>query len=371
MRIATSARPLAHNAGIGRYARGLVEAMLKVAPQNQYLFFTNKQAPLPHGLGMARPRIVDKLTPGRIEWEQIVLPAKIALSRADIYFSADFTTPLFCPAPTVVTCHDLFFLTHPKNSSWRARLLYNTFAPPSLKRAGAVITMSSYYQSRISEAYGIDKAKIFVIPGAVSPIFKRLDERESFDYVGRKFGLFDPYVLSVATFEKRKNLGTLIEAFGLLKKNYKGRISLALVGKAGNAESQMADAREKLGEHAQDVRVLGRVSDDDLVRLYAGATVYAMPSTDEGFGLPLLEAMACGTSVIASNASAIPETVGDAALLCDPMDAEAFAHAIGSLLENKNLRADLVERGLKRASCYTYENSAKSHLEVFDYVINL
>lgn len=369
MRIAISARPLAHNAGIGRHARGIVEALLKTSPQNQYKFFTNKTAVLPNEMGTVRPKVVDKIIPGRVGWEQTVLPMRIALSGTDLYFSADFTTPVFSPVPTVVMCHDLFFLTHPQNSSWRARFLYNSFVPPSLRKSGAVVTMSTYYQNKISEAYGIDRRKIFIIPGAVSPIFKHLDEQESRDYVGRKFGLFDPYILSVATFEKRKNLGTLIEAFGLLKEKYKGRVSLALVGKAGNADSQMADAKEKLGEHAQDVRVLGRVSDDDLVRLYCGATIYSMPSTDEGFGLPVLEAMACGTPVVASRASAIPEVAGDAAILCDPTEPDQFADAIKSILENNNLYGDLVTRGLQRASNYTYENSAKLLLDVFDYVM--
>ena len=131
----------------------------------------------------------------------------------------------------------------------------------------------------------------------------------------------------------------------------------------------MADAREKLGEHAHDVRVLGRVNDEDLVRLYCGASVYAMPSMDEGFGIPLLEAMACGTSVVASHASAIPEVAGDAALLCDPTDPAQFAEAICSLLEDDNLREDMVQRGLERASQYTYENSAKLLLDVFSSVV--
>jgi glycosyltransferase involved in cell wall biosynthesis len=269
----------------------------------------------------------------------------------------------------VVTIHDISFEHYPQFFSPRDRLILKTLVPLSARRAAHILTVSQHAKREIVERYGLSPDKITVTYEAAGEQFRPIADPASLQVVRAKYGIGDsPFALALGNLQPRKNIARLVEAFA----QYRSPLptSLVVAGKAQWRESEVFRAVQRAGL-AGRVIFPGYVDDADLPALYSAATVFVYPSLYEGFGLPPLEAMACGTPVISSNAASLPEVVGDAALLIDPNDTAALAQALHTVLAEPALHADLRRRGFDRAAQFSWQRCAAETLAVYRQVCSM
>lgn len=276
-----------------------------------------------------------------------------------------YTGPLDCPAPIVVTVHDVSFLEHPEFFPWwRARQLRLTVRR-TVARAAHVLTGSEFSARAIARHYRDCAPEITVIPHAASSLFRPVARETALARVRRRFGLEPPFVLAVGDLQPRKNQLGLVEAFaGLLRELPESGLRLVLAGKLTRYAARVRAAAQRLGV-AERTHLLGYVSDEDLLHLYNACDLFVFPSWYEGFGIPLLEAMACGAPVVCSNRSALPEVADAAALFFDPADTAQMVRAMRDVLVEDELRARLKRLGMQRASQYTWQQTAEQTLRVY------
>ena len=272
-----------------------------------------------------------------------------------------YVAPPVVSCPTVVSVHDLSYLAYPQSVSPRVRLMLSTLVPMSVRRAARVIAISAFTRQDLVTRYGIAEEKISVIHLAAGPAFRVLDDARH-----RRLpeGVGEPYVLAVGNLEPRKNLARLIEAFAAIASEPGITAKLVLVGKSKGQDASLARLVEQRGLRERVV-FTGFVEEDQLVLLYNRAALFIYPSLYEGFGLPPLEAMACGCPVVASNVTAIPEVLGDAALLVDPTSVSAMAEATRDVLKRDELARDLRARGLRQVERYSWAHAAQQTREVY------
>ncbi len=280
-----------------------------------------------------------------------------------------YNAPPLSPCPTVVTIHDISFEHYPQFFSPRDRLILKTLVPLSARRAAHVLTVSQHAKREIVERYGLSPDKVTVTYEAAGEQFRPIGDPASLQAVRAKYAIPDgPFVLALGNLQPRKNIARLVEAFAAVSRNdisSRNVISyLVIAGKAQWRESEVHQAVQRAGLTGR-VLFPGYVDDADLPALYSAATVFVYPSLYEGFGLPPLEAMACGTPVISTNAASLPEVVGDAALLVEPTDTGALAQALHDVLTQPALVADLRQRGLRRAAQFSWDRCAAETLAVY------
>jgi glycosyltransferase involved in cell wall biosynthesis len=301
---------------------------------------------------------------------RVPLPATLFSGKADIYHGPDFVLPpLGKHIRKIVTIHDLAFLEHPEYAVPSLAAYLREVVPAAVAAADVVATVSEEVSRTLIQHFQTPREKLTVIPNGVGAHFRRITDPILLDATRHKFGLKHPLVLGVGTLEPRKNHIGLIKAFYQAHKKKSGPAMLAIAGGQGwlYEETQQLVEELKLERH---VRFLGRVTDLELVTLYSMADVFAFPSFFEGFGIPPLEAMACGAPVITSNTSALPEVVDDAAIQVDPGDISALAEAITRLLEDEHLREELRQKGYQRVQQYTWATSARKMLAVYKSLYN-
>jgi alpha-1,3-rhamnosyl/mannosyltransferase len=285
----------------------------------------------------------------------------------DLYHEPNFL-PYRFDGPTVVTVHDLSWMHFPETQApERVREMQWLF-PQTLKRASHFITVSEFGRRDMIDTLGIDPGRITAVPNGVSRNFAPRDAATCADALARYGLAYGQYVLCVGTLEPRKNLELALRAHARLPLSLQQDLPLAIVGMKGWRTSSLERALAPRVE-AGAVRPLGYVDDADLPCLYAGALALVYPSIYEGFGLPPLEAMACGTPVIVSNRSSIPEVVDGAGILIEPEDEAAITEALMRLRDDSSWRADLVARGLARASEFSWERSALETLAVYRHAL--
>lgn len=286
-------------------------------------------------------------------WEQSILPARVG---RNLLWSPCNTGPL-AVAKQVVTIHDCAFYDQPEGFSRKFAAWYHWLVPRLARRIRRIITVSKFSRDRLLEYCGVAPEKVVVIPHGVNGRFRpsRPDEIAS---VRAQLGLPERYVLHVGCLAPRKNLRRLLDAWNTISRTHSDT-SLVLVGASHRVVRDVG-----LADLPPSVVLTGYVADEHLPALYGGADVFAFPSLYEGFGLPVLEAMACGTAVLTSNVTSLPEVAGDAALLVDPYSVESIAAGLHELLANTALRYSLAKQGQIRAGAFTWERAAEATWQV-------
>ena len=297
-------------------------------------------------------------------WDQVALPRALARDRVSVFLSPYYKGPLAAPCPVVVTVHDLFFIGYPG----RRRPVYDLAARALARlyawRASAIVADSEYSRRAVVARLGVSPSKVTVIPVTLGREFRPAPEAEA---VKLRYGIGSAYILYVGNFMPHKNLPRLLRAYAALPGSLRSRHVLVLAGGDRAGRPALAALATRLGV-GDRVVFPGLIDDADLPALYTGASVFVLPSLDEGFGLPALEAMACGTPVVASNRGALPEVVAEAGLLVDPVSEVAITSGIARALGDAGLAADLRSRGLARAPLFGSERTATRVLGLLEDV---
>lgn len=362
------------------YTQSLLEAMSRSGRGHRLVLFTNREnhdSLVRPGDGIRRVRcpVPASVRPYRIAWEQLALPVQIRRQRLDALFSPGFTTPLASGVPAVVVCYDLIWKTHPANFPRSYRLFLETLIPLSARRASAVVTLSRHTRDEVCRRFRIPPSKVVAVPAAPGSWIGRLPappDQTGDDRRRDRLGVRSPYLLTVSTLAPHKNVARLVEAFaGLAARPDPGKealrepLQLVLAGIKGRAHAEtLATVRAHgLGEH--DVVITGWVDDADLAALYRGARLFVYPSLHEGFGMPVLEAMAFGVPVACSSTTSLPEVGGDDAAYFDPADTGDMTRVIAAALADPD-RTDRAARGRARSARFTWDAAADRVLDLLE-----
>jgi glycosyltransferase involved in cell wall biosynthesis len=358
-------------AGAGVYAIELARAMMESDRRDGYALFTRGDWFERAASGRKNWRI-ERVKAGsaeaRLAWEQLRLPGRLAALGIDVLHSTHHMLPLRpMRAKRVVTVHDVTFFRIPERYPAARRLYMQTATRAAAKVADAVIVPSRTVRDDLLRALPVDAQNVHVVYEAPSALYAPV-ARDDALAVAAGYGVSPPYVLSVGSLEPGKNRTRLIRAMRDLRDE---RVDATLAIAGQKAWQYDADFRliEALGM-TDRIRYLGYVKQDDLPALYSAATAFAFPSLYEGFGLPVLEAMACGTPVLTSNVSATAEVAGDAALLVDPLSQDSIRDSLRRFLADAHLRMDLGQRGVERARDFTWHRAAGETRAVYERVMS-
>ncbi len=287
----------------------------------------------------------------------------------DVFHSTYYPIPPMVDTKTVLTVHDVRLMRFPETYS-RARYWFLKLAVPySVKRADKIIADSDFTKEELVKLLGVPREKIAVVHPGANPRFKPIRDQTSLKRVKAKLSLPDRFVLFVGHLEPRKNLARLVEAFSILKSKTKLPHKLVILGRESWGYEPVFEAAERHNE-CSDIVFTGYVDEDDLPLVYNLADALAFPSLYEGFGLPLLEAMACGVPVVTSKVSSLPEVAGKAAILVDPYNVEEIADGLAAVLEDEALRQALINKGLDRAKKFRWEEAAAQIIHAYEEVIS-
>lgn len=360
-----------HRAGLGRYAAELVKALIPLLPDRLAIFYHDaRRADLfpPLDLLPARPHPLPA-KPWRL---QVMLadflrrPMDALVGPACLFHATEHLLPPFRNLPSVFTLHDLVFRLYPETHMPLNRWFLTLMMPRFLRRADAVIAISECTRQDAIRWYRVPEERIHVVYEGVDARF-RPAPLERVAAVRARYRLPDRFILYVGTIEPRKNLPTLFAAYRSLLERWPD-LGLVVAGRPGWLTEGTFRALRELGLEER-VQFLGHVPDEDLPALYSAAAVFAFPSLYEGFGLPPLEAMACGTPVVVSDAAALPEIVGETGLRVPPDRPVDWAAALAALLSDESLRARFREAGLRRAARFRWEETAARTVEVYERVL--
>lgn len=348
-------------AGINWYIHNLLLNLALADQENQYtVFLGDRRFPPNPGLTLRISWLPTTQPLVRIGWEQLVQPFVLRQEKIDLLHSLAFVTPLVSPCPAVITIYDLSFIIFPQGFKYLKRLYLTLLTRLSAQKARRIITISESTKRDTMRLLGVPLEKVDVVYCGVDKAFHPLSEREVASF-RQKRGLPERIILFVGTIEPRKNVARLIEAYSRLRN---GQVKLVIGGAKGWLYEEVFARVEELALTG-DVLFPGYISPDELPLWYNAAELFVYPSLYEGFGLPPLEAMACGTPVITSKVSSLPEVVGEAGLTVDPMDSEGLAEAMSQVLGDRALRQSMRERGLARTGRFSWAKAAQETVEVY------
>jgi glycosyltransferase involved in cell wall biosynthesis len=372
---------LRQGGGIGRHIRSLVQALARLDRQNEYILFAAGR----HGPGQtpevsetsgvskflaAHPNFRLKSVPlsdrfFNIIWQRLRLPLAVETFTGplDIFHAPDFVLPPLRRARGILTVHDLSFMRVPQYAEPALCAYLSRAVPRSVSRADHVLAVSQSTRRDLLELLAAAPDKITVVPNGVGEDFRRVTDREQLAGVQQRYGLPPRFILGLSTLEPRKNFAGLIRAFARLGAGGYGGDLVIAGGRGWLYEPIFAEVeRQKLSGR---VHFPGFVVNADLPALYTLADLFAFPSFYEGFGLPVLEALACGTPVICADNSSLPEVAGEAALMVGAEETEALAAGMRRLLADEELRQQLAQRGLAQARKFTWQEAARNLLAVY------
>lgn len=364
MKIAIDARMYTYT-GIGRYIQNLAMNLARLNISDSYTLISNATVDIPR-LENLKLRISRRNIPVYSLKEHVFLQAEMNREGPDILHYPNFNMPFFNSKPVVATVHDLIYYLNPDACPNRGAHLY---ARVMFKRLAAcarkIITVSEFTRREVIERLGADPGKVVVIHNGVDEMYRREEDPGALRKIRERYGIEGDYIFYAGNHQPRKNLMRLVKAFSILKNR---GYQLVMTGKIDTRRPELYKTVKDLGLEGS-VRFIGMAPEADLPALYSMAAVFAFPSLSEGFGLPPLEAMACGAPVAASNATSIPEVVGDAAVTFDPMDIGSIAEKLDMVLSSEALRKEMREKGLKRAGLFSWKESARMTSEVYREVL--
>lgn len=384
MKIAIDISPLAtpKRTGIENFSFNFCKNLSKVDKENEYFLFANSYGHFQslkeaiEGIGIKESRNIStqiSRVPSTIlelMWKYIHIPSveHLVHEKIDVFHIMGAINPPLRTAKLVATIYDLIPIKFPDFFDEKTRRRFNRYFNNVILKADAVIAISNSVKEDILEYFDIPGSKVEVVaPGFDSELYRQIQGKSMIDKIKAKYGIDKKYILFVGTLEERKNLERLIKAYAILPDYLKTDYLLMICGKKGWFFEEIFGAVKEL-KLEKKVIFTGYVPDEDLSFLMNGAEVFVYPSLYEGFGIPLLEAMACGTPVISSKVSSLPEVVGDAGILINPNNVEELSDAILRVLSNSELRAQLSEKGLRQASKFSWEKTAMKIVEIYNKV---
>lgn len=370
MRIGIDGRELLRDrfTGIGRFLRNFLDGVAILRPPHEFIVYGDDRT---HAEAVVPPATF-RLLPGRstLWWDHVTLPRAADEDGLDLLFSPFDKGPLRGRCPVVLTAHDLLFLTMSEFTGIR-RTFYNAayilLRRRMFDRAAGLLTVSTVSRDDLVRLFRVPGDRIRLVPNAVSRTCRPVRDRAVIEETKARYGVSGNYLMYVGNFKPHKNVKALMEAYTRLSPRLQAEFSLLLCGFMDAFGEQVRRAASARG--IQDRVVFpGAISDTDLPSLYSGASVFVFPSLYEGFGIPPLEAMACGAPVVCSDAPPLPEAVGDAALSVDARDPKAIADGVTRVLTDGGLREDLRIRGLERAAGFTLERVTRLILEALESI---
>jgi glycosyltransferase involved in cell wall biosynthesis len=365
-------------AGIGRYTRNLIRALAGLDAKNEYTLFVAGGWGEGDGLGPWPPNWRIRSVPIADRWLHILwqrlrlpVPIQVVTGPLDLFHSPDFVLPMMGRTPAILTVHDLSFLRVPQFFVPGFRNYLEKAVSRAVGRARCILADSESTRRDLVELLAVEPERVTVIYPGVEPRFQPVRDVEVLGRVRARYSLPERFILGLGTLQPRKNFEGLIEAFGHL---LSGRgdvpefVDLQLViagGRGWIASREEILAQTERARLSGRVHLLGFVDDDDLPALYSLAQTFAFPAWYEGFGLPVLEAMACGTPVVAANNSSLPEVVGEAGLMVDAGDPGSLAETLAQLVADRGLRARLAVAGREQAQRFTWQGAAQQLLAIY------
>lgn len=356
--------------GIEKYILQSLTTLSKKDFQNDYVLFLCNHAPGPkfnfrNNFKKFVTSFPTRSTFARIIWEQFWLSREIKKENINLFHGTSFVLPFFKPCKYVLTIYDLSYLYYPESYTFLNRLYYLLFLKHSIKIADRIIAISEAAKNEIMHEFGVGERKISVIYPSVDEHFGVIRKSTAQIFVEQNYLISSPFFIFVGSLIPRKNLVRIIKAFDKIKNNVAHK--LIIIGKRGWLYDEIFETVRILNLQNRVV-FTNYVSEQDLPLFYNAADALIFTSLHEGFGIPILEAMACGCPVITSNKSSMPEVAGDAAVLVDPIDIDEIADAMMKIVEDEELRKKLVNKGFERAKLFSWENSAKKLLDVYESV---
>ncbi len=347
------------------YLASLMRGLGRVDQRNDYVVYVRDA-------GAVRPtfpeltRFAFRTVRPRSIWlrQPFGFPWALRRKPVDVLHAQYFLPPL-CPCPTVLTVHDISFAVHPEFFTLRDRVLLGALVPYALHRADRIITDVEFTRQEFVRVYGLDPARIHVIPLAADPRYRPLDRETCVRTVRERHKLEGDFILYVGTLQPRKNVDTLVRAYARFRRDTGLRHKLLVIGKLKYRFGPVFEAIEQSG-FADDIVFTGFVADEDLPAYYNAASLFVFPSRYEGFGLPVLEAMACGTPVVTTTSSSLPEVAGDAGILVDPSDDKAMSEAMARVFGEVNLAEQMRQAGLRQAALFSWDRTAAATLAVYE-----
>ncbi len=368
---------LSPRTGIGKYVFRLGKEFLASGEISPRFFYANhwsnelRQDPLPNMASIKtaikkfvpHPYVLSRLA------TQAFFSAGLRKDPVDLYHDPNYLAYRF-RGPTVITVHDLSWIRHPDTHPKDRLKVMDRYFPSSLERSSAIITDCEFVKDELVEVFGISPAKVHSVLLGVSSLFRPVASGECQETLAAHGLEYGQYFLSVGTLEPRKNVVTLIDAFSKLRPEVQKNYPLVLVGMRGWLTNSIEARMRPLVEKGV-VKTLGYVADAQMPMLYSGATAFLFPSLYEGFGLPPLEAMACGAPVIVSNGSSLPEVVGDVGVSLDPMDVDGVADAMRRAVEDGAWRVESSVKGVQRASSFSWQRTGAETTMVYRKLLNV
>lgn len=363
---------LKQGGGIGRYTRGLVSALQKLDADNEYLLLLTRDAP-DEATGWGASNFRSKRLPFSERtftglWHRlgVPLPVEWLSGPLDIFHSPNFVLPPVQNARALLTVHDLSYMRYPRGAEPSLRRWLERVVPPSIARADRVLADSISTKNDLVELLGVPESKISVVGAGVEERFAPVTDERRLEEVRRRYRLPPCFILGLGTLEPRKNFDGLCRAYRIARERSSAarECDLVIAGGKGWLYNGIFEEVER-GGVSSHIHFPGFVADDDLPALYTLARLFAYPSHYEGFGIPVLEAMGCGTPVICADNSSIPEVAGDAALMVDSGDDEGLARAIERLLEDDEPGAKLAAKGFEQVKGFGWEAAARKLLGVY------
>ncbi len=367
MKIGIKVSPLTVlKAGIPNYILNLLRAMGEIDRNSSFFLYTNKPLSIDHGLP---PNFIQKVvrfpSPSLQLWYQIGLPIQLRRDGVELFHDPVYPLPFALGIPGVITVHDLSNYTRPGDHKLRS-VLGGRFFPFYLRKAAAIITDSHFTASELVRVFPGTSGKITVNHLGVSNRFRPVTDSSKIAGLKNRYELPERFMLFLGTLEPRKNIHRLLSAY---EQAGDASVPLVITGGLGWKYHELLDLIRN-HPRASKIHVTGFVKDEDLPTLLSAAEFLVYPSLLEGFGLPILESMACATPVLTSNVSSLPEVAGDAAYLVDPLSVDSIANGILELSSNGNLRAALSSKGLKRAAEFSWADTARKTLEIYKRVLS-